>query len=294
MAVGRNQHGEFQLADGFANQHGHYERVGSLAELTRTEFERRGCVITDSSGCQAWTRAKMNGWQYGVINLESDGRKRSHLAHRVSLHLAGVLDYRDPRHVLHTCDKPWCVNPAHLRPGTNAENIRDRQERRSPRPTWRSTWFTAAQIIALRSECVRRQAGCVIVGPDDRVVSSGFNGKPGEFPVSGPCDDYCPRAQTGGSLDYSDCLFVHSEMNALMYSDRTRREHGTAYVTSCPCLACAKALANSGLSQVVCAVGTEDRDRSPERSIELMMKSGLFVEIWYQPRWQMMNDEVIS
>jgi len=38
------------------------------------------------------------------------------------------------RHVLHACDNPPCVNPAHLRPGTDAENMDDAKERdRLPR-----------------------------------------------------------------------------------------------------------------------------------------------------------------
>lgn len=36
---------------------------------------------------------------------------------------------------LHSCDTPLCVNPDHIRPGTHAENMKDREERdRTYRP----------------------------------------------------------------------------------------------------------------------------------------------------------------
>lgn len=286
-----NQH-TTRTHDTFTNAYGTTGPVASFTDLTLDELYQRGNVIIDSTKCHAWTRAKQRGWQYGVINLSlPDGTSKSHHVHRLVLHLAGVLEYGDKTlHGLHRCGKPWCVNLDHLYPGTNSDNVKDRYAHKThitryrTRPTWKDTWFKTAQLIALRSECVRRQAGCVIVGADRRVVGSGVNGKPDGLSVSGPCDGYCPRASTGGSLDYSDCVFVHDAMNALMYSDRTRREGGTAYTTTCPCLACAKALSNSGLAHVVCAVGIEDQDRQPERAIRLMMDSGLHVEIWYAPK----------
>jgi dCMP deaminase len=296
MTQGRNQHAVFILPNGIKNTQGSHDNIGRLDELTRDVFNTRGGVIADSSGCHAWTRAKIAGHGYGVINLIGlDERRKSHTAHRVSAHLAGVLRYDDKMQALHTCDKAWCVNPLHLYAGTPTDNVRDRH-RRPPligvareriRPAWKVVWWDVAHVMARRSECVRRQAGCAIVGADERIVGTGFNGKPGDLNVSGPCDSYCPRATTGGSLDYSDCLFVHAEMNALMYSDRSHREGGTAYVTSCPCLACAKALATSGITHVVCAVTTADRNREPERSIMLMMNAGLHVEIWYQRRMRL-------
>lgn len=51
-----------------------------------------------------------------------DGERKL-LAHRVSLAIdgrdAGKLD------ALHSCHNPLCVNPAHLRPGTEKENAKD-------------------------------------------------------------------------------------------------------------------------------------------------------------------------
>lgn len=50
--------------------------------------------------------------------------------------------------------------------------------------------------------------------------------------------------------DYSDCPSLHAEANALMASDRSLRAQGMIYITSHPCLACAKLIANSGLTGV--------------------------------------------
>ncbi len=56
-------------------------------------------------------------------------RGKRHLAHRLAYELA----HGNPPGaalVLHSCDNPPCCNPAHLRPGTDAENCADRKVRR--------------------------------------------------------------------------------------------------------------------------------------------------------------------
>jgi len=68
---------------------------------------------------------------YGYLSTREMKNKHTK-AHRLSYDIhhpltkeIGYVDY----HVLHSCDNPKCVNPYHLRLGTNNENVKDKVER---------------------------------------------------------------------------------------------------------------------------------------------------------------------
>ena len=70
-------------------------------------------------------------WQ-GYLDKKGYGRcapvNGEVLAHRVSYEeFIGLIP--DGLHVLHSCDNPRCINPNHLRVGTNDDNVADRHER---------------------------------------------------------------------------------------------------------------------------------------------------------------------
>lgn len=135
------------------------------------------------------------------------------------------------------------------------------------RPSWDQTWYSIAETIALRSDCVSRQVGCVIVSEDNRTHWVGYNGAPGGYPeaVKDPvesdglpgCSSYCGQGREvleglrNPACEPMTCVSVHAEINALIQSDRSRRLGGTAYVTAAPCMKCGSALANSGIKRVV-------------------------------------------
>lgn len=74
---------------------------------------------TDRSGrCWLW-RGRKNAHGYGRIDTP-DGE---HYVHRLVCEWSfGPLG---DRVVMHACDTPGCVNPAHLHPATQSENARD-------------------------------------------------------------------------------------------------------------------------------------------------------------------------
>jgi HNH endonuclease len=74
-------------------------------------------------GCWEWQATRRGG--YGRYRI--DGRLED--AHRVAYRLwfGPIPDGLD---VLHSCDNPSCVRPAHLRVGTHAENMAEAVARR--------------------------------------------------------------------------------------------------------------------------------------------------------------------
>ena len=115
---------------------------------------------------------------------------------------------------------------------------------------WDEYFLNIAKETARRSNCVRRQHGAVVVHKR-RICSTGYNGAPSGHPH---CDEgACPRAQSDASSGwgYDQCIAIHAEANAILYSSPVEREGATIYITGVPCFTCAKLIANSGITEVV-------------------------------------------
>ena len=109
-----------------------------------------------------------------------------------------------------------------------------------------------AKIVAMRSGCLRRSVGAVIVSPDKRIIATGYNSAP--IGVQECCDKGCcmrESSPTGSNLD--TCFAIHAEENALLQCSKygISCNNSTIYVTTSPCIFCLKAIINSGIKEVV-------------------------------------------
>lgn len=125
--------------------------------------------IVEATGCWEWTGYRLKG--YGQLRV----RRRPVLAHRLSWEIANGRPAPDGLHVLHSCDNPPCCNPAHLRLGTDAENIADmdRRGRRAPSRGERNSHarLTADQVREIRALSAAGHA------PDDVAGRFGVTGQ---------------------------------------------------------------------------------------------------------------------
>jgi dCMP deaminase len=120
------------------------------------------------------------------------------------------------------------------------------------RPSWDEYFMTIAQVVASRSNCVKRKVAAVIT-VDRRIVSTGYNGTPRG---TRNCNEGgCPRCNrfAEGGTRLGECLCSHGEENAITQA----AYHGVSvrgaslYTTLCPCLICTKMIINAGIDEVV-------------------------------------------
>lgn len=107
----------------------HYQRFRKYGspeggEANHAPLEVRFWRYVDKTGgCWVWTGGSRSQKGYGMIQIGGKGSPKK-LAHRLSYEMHhGVIP--DGMVVMHKCDNPSCVNPAHLKVGTQSENIID-------------------------------------------------------------------------------------------------------------------------------------------------------------------------
>ncbi|MDX9881292.1 MAG: dCMP deaminase family protein [Prolixibacteraceae bacterium] len=104
-------------------------------------------------------------------------------------------------------------------------------------------YLRMAQIWAENSYCKRRQVGALLV-KDKMIISDGYNGTPVGFENN--CED-----EENKSKPY----VLHAEANAItkVAKSNNSSDGATLYVTSSPCLECAKLIIQAGIKRVVFA-----------------------------------------
>ena len=122
---------------------------------------------------------------------------------------------------------------------------------------WDLRFIGLAQHISTWSKDPSTKVGCVVVGEDREIRSTGFNG----FPRGINDDD---ERLMDREKKYP--LICHAEENAIMHAARigVSLKDSTAYVTWPPCSRCARSLIQAGIREIV----YPETGKIPERWIE--------------------------
>lgn len=101
------------------------------------------------TGCHIWLRAHTT-FGYGVLTVAGRPTQR---AHRMAYEIENGPIPKG-RHVLHRCDVPACINPAHLYLGDQKDNVRDMLERKRARvgEACSGSKLTAEDVLSIRTE----------------------------------------------------------------------------------------------------------------------------------------------
>jgi len=146
------------------------------------------------------------------------------------------------------------------------------------RPAWDEYFMLQAELAKLRSNCITRHVGAVIVR-NHRQIATGYNGTPPG--VKNCFEGGCKRCQlrmegkieSGASLDR--CLCNHAEANAIMHCAILGIEAGSdgaiLYTTFVPCLECTKMAITIGIKKIICL------DSYPETNFDLIKEAGVKV-----------------
>ena len=111
---------------------------------------------------------------------------------------------------------------------------------------WDEYFMGIAMLSAMRSKDPSTCVGACIVSEDNKILSLGYNGMP-----IGCSDDEFPwnRDEALGETKYQ--FVVHAELNAILNSRGKSLAGSKLYVSLFPCHECAKAIIQSGVSEVV-------------------------------------------
>lgn len=138
----------------------------------------------------------------------------------------------------------------------------DKQQRRD------YLYMRMARTWSENSYCERRKVGALLV-KDQMIISDGYNGTPSGF--ENHCED-----DNNTSLPY----VLHAEANAITKVARSHNssDGATLYVTTSPCMECAKLIIQSGIRRVVYGEAYRIMD-----GVELLHRAGIQVDFMPKP-----------
>ena len=137
-------------------RHGDPLKVSQMKSGTLEDRVRHIGWSNVSGGCWEW-KGSRHSFGHGVLSFQGQ---------RIGAHRAAYSVWVGPipegKEIRHKCDNPPCINPAHLEPGTHAENMQDsavRGRARSSRGEEKhSAILTEQKVLDIRSMALQGQS----------------------------------------------------------------------------------------------------------------------------------------
>ncbi len=112
--------------------------------------------------------------------------------------------------------------------------------------TWDEYFMGIALLSSQRSKDPSTQVGACIVSQDNKIMSVGYNGMPKLC-----SDDLFPWSNQGEPLNTKYMFVCHAELNAILNYGGGSLKGAKVYTTLFPCNECAKAIIQSGITEII-------------------------------------------
>lgn len=113
--------------------------------------------------------------------------------------------------------------------------------------SWDEYFMGVSLLSSMRSKDPSTQVGACIVSDDNKIMAVGYNGFP-----RGCSDDDFPWERSAESTNETKYPFVcHAELNAILNAGGQSLKGARIFVALFPCNECAKAIIQSGISEVI-------------------------------------------
>jgi len=120
------------------------------------------------------------------------------------------------------------------------------------RPAWDEYFLELAGLVSKRATCLRRSVGAVLV-KDKRILATGYNGAPSGITHCEIAGCLREKLKIPSGERHELCRGLHAEQNVLLqaalYGVTTR--DSILYITTQPCIICAKMIINAGIKEIV-------------------------------------------
>lgn len=144
-------------------------------------------------------------------------------------------------------------------------------EKIQPNFSWDQYFMTMAYLVSMKSKDPSTRVGAVIVGEDNAVRATGYNGLP---------RDVADTASRYHDRDYKLDAASHAEENAVLHCARIGlATKGTRlYCPWIPCSRCARLIIQAGISKVIYDVSFPGNQEERDWAVSIKITKELFAE----------------